>query len=646
MEFIFPVSRPSRDDDRLLDSVVESGIWPCARDSFRFATIAFLLAFILPGVSYGQEQTRLEKLVEAVRQQQADKDQSTDRSSAEDVEEVVPPDDALSDPLETGRPARIPLDRPSKDDVEVSRSDNGMVSVVARNAAVADVLESLAESNGFNLVMGSGSGSVTRSLSISLRDVPLDRAIDAVVSSAGLTWVRRDQIILVSSIEAGQANLPSVQNRLLRVFELDYASVPDVELSVRGLISPAGQVTVIQSAKMNIRQNRNLIVVEDLPEFVERIAQYVDQVDQPPRQVMIEARVLQVRLQDDYAHGLSILYKLAAGQGSTLSLSTKGLASLSSSQALLFTLSSENLGNILELIEQTLDSKTLASPRVLALNGQESRIQVGGQLGFRVLTTTQTSTLEQVQFLNTGVILRVTPYITRDNQIMMTVQPSVSTGQINTQGLPEAQTTEVATQVLLPDNHGMIIGGLIQENYEDRQTKIPVIGDVKLIGRLFQRRQVDRRRTEVIIALIPRIVPYDCQTSQRDREELARTDAPIYRGDLFRNPRPWEPRLYDAAENPRTLPTIIHHHGRMRTGDGVTSTPYPSIPASQACMDEGSKGSGENGEVCLPPVVPSISPSMPASSETNPVEPIEVPPAEMMPVEIEQESVELVPDRR
>jgi type II secretory pathway component GspD/PulD (secretin) len=594
--------------------------------------------------------TRLQRLVEAVREQSIQEKSSTSRETIPSEEvEVVPSEDPRrpgeSTLLEGDGSARIPVDQPSRDDVDVTKERNGHVSVVARNAAVNDVLESLAQAHGFNLVMGTSA--TARPLSIALKDVPIDKAVDVVVSTAGLTWVRRDDIILVTNIEAGQANLPSVQNRTLRVFELDYASVPEIETSIQGLLSPAGQVTVLQTAKTNVRQNRNLIVVEDLPEFVDRIARYIDQIDQPPRQVMIEARVLQVRLTDDYVHGVTLLYQLAAGQGSTLSLATKGFANMASSQAMLFTLSSDNLNDVIELLETQLDSKTLASPRVLALNGQESRIQVGGQLGFRVLTTTQTSTLEQVQFLNTGVILRVTPFITRDNQIMMTVQPSVSTGQINTAGLPEAQTTEVVTNVLLPDDHGMIIGGLIQETYEDRQSKIPVIGDLKLIGRLFQRRQVDRRRTEVIIALIPRIVPYGCPTAERDREELARTDARIFKGPLAKNPRPWEPRLYDATENPRIGPTFWHHHGRMRD-TGPTEVRYPTEPANRACLDE--EGTGE---ACDLPMSPPLSPtSIPSASPTMPIdssgyaEPGEVLPGEMLPVEIEPSPADPAPARR
>jgi type II secretory pathway component GspD/PulD (secretin) len=588
-----------------------------------------LLLIIHPPLFAQEGKTRLEQIVDAVRAQsdgRAIGSSGGERSGSEPVEEVPSADEMI----DLDQPSRIPVDRPSTDDVEVTKSNNGNVSVVARNAAVADVLESLAEAHGFNLVLGTSATS--RPLSISMRDVPIDKAIDVVVSTAGLTWVRRNEIVLVTSIESGQANLPSVQNRTLRVFEIDYASIPDVETSIQGLLSPAGQVTVLASAKQNVRQSRNLIVVEDLPEFVDRIAQYIDQVDQPPRQVMIEARVLQVRLTDDYVHGVSLLYKLAAGQGSTLSLATKGFANLAAPNAALFTLSSDNLSDVIELLETTLDSKTLASPRVLAVNGQESRIQVGGQLGFRVLTTTQTSTLEQVQFLNTGVILRVTPFITRDNQIMMTVQPSVSTGQINTAGLPEAQTTEVVTNVILPDNHGMIIGGLIQESYEDRQSKIPVIGDIKLIGRLFQRRQVDRRRTEVIIALIPRIVPYDCQTSERDREELARTDAPIYKGPLAKNPRPWEPRLYDATENPRVKDDIIHHHKRMRDIP-PTVVRYPTEPASRACMN-----SEDGGESCDIPSAPAISPTILLPNESLiPEASKQDSEVQLMPVEVEPE---------
>lgn len=544
-------------------------------------------------------------------------------------------------PVDLERP-RIPLLGASPG-LDVKLSQDGKVSIVAQNAPVGEVLELLSRTQGFNLVQSSASDG--RDVTISLKEVTWEKALDAITAIAGLTWVQRDQIIMISSLDQSSAVLPQVQNREIRVFELDYASVEEVEVSVQGLLSPVGQVSIHQTAAEDVRQNKNMIVVEDLPAFIARIEDYIHQVDQAPRQVMIEARVLQIALTGNYLHGVNLLYQFAGPNGSTLSLSTRGFANALAPQALLFTLASDNLNAVIEALERTTDSKTLAAPRVLCVNGQQARVQVGGQLGFRVLTTTQTSTLEQIQFLNTGVILRITPYITRDNQVLMTVQPEVSTGQINAQGLPEAQTTTVQTQVLLPDGQGMVIGGLIQETYNDRQQKIPVIGDIRWVGRLFQRREVDRQRTEVIIALVPRIVPYDCPTAERDREELLRTDAPIFRGALGKNPRPWEPKLYDACENPRFPKNLIPWNDRMNPRDRRPTIPYPTDPASRACLDDSASMPGScfdpemspDGEGEIPQqgiLVPLTDPESSSSEVLIPQErdPSPPPPAESVPL--------------
>lgn len=569
------------------------------------------------------QETRLEQLVDSLRAL---------KSQPPSPEPPPPAPEGPPVPYDTSGPQHIPLQGAApSDNLQVSGKD-GRVTVIARDAPTDQVLDLLARTHGLNLI--TTSASAAGKVSISLRDVPIEVAIDSIVSIAGMTWVRRDDVILVTAIDASNV-IPDVQNRELRIFELDYASVEDVQAAVQQMLSPNGKSSIHQTVAQNVRQTKNVLVVEDLPAYVNRIEEYIEQIDQPPRQVLIEARVLQINLTDNYLHGVNLLYQFGAGQGSTLSLATKGFANAAASQAVLFTLASSNLNALVELLESSTDAKTLASPRVLCVNGQEARIQVGGQLGFRVLTTTQTSTLEQVQFLDTGVILRVTPYITRDNQVLLRVTPEVSTGQINAQGLPESQTTTVETQVLLPDNQGMIIGGLIQENYSDRQKKLPVLGDVFIIGRFFQRREVDRSRTEVIIALLPRIVPYDCQTSRRDRDELARTDAPIFSGDLARNPRPWEPRVYDACENPRCLKELLPWDRRMRPRKGTpTIFPYPTDPASRTCIEEDVPGFGQvlldpnescdDGNVIVLPDVGAANEAVPG--EMVPIAP-EPPPA-------------------
>lgn len=536
-----------------------------------------------PQPASAQEETGLEKIL---RQFQNERRLQSPLEAPDEAGR--PGDPSLEGPL------RIPYDAAQTPERLQVTGSNGKVTVIARDAPVDQVLDLVARTHGLNLI-ASSAGATSR-ISITLRDVPVEVAIDSIVGVAALTWTRRDDVILVTPVQ-GAGVAPAVQNRELRVFELDFASVESVQTGVQPLLSANGKISILQSQPTDVRQTKNAVVIEDLPAYVDRAAEYIEQIDQPPRQVLIEARVLKIDLTDNYLHGVNLLYNFAGPEGSTISLATRGFANAAASQALLFTLTSSGLNAVVEALETSTDAKTLASPRVLCVNGQEARVQVGGQLGFRVLTTTQTSTLEQVQFLDTGVILRVTPFITRDNQVLLRVFPEVSTGQINAQGLPESQVTQVETQVLLPDNHGMVIGGLIQETYSDRQRKIPVVGDVKWIGRLFQKREVDRQRSEVVIALLPRIVPYDCPTARRDREELARTDAPIFRDMLARNPRPWEPRIYDACENPRCIGDLLYFDWRMRPPRSVrTLIPYPTAPASQACMTEEERRAFDQGE--------------------------------------------------
>src|SRR6185369_12202357 len=137
----------------------------------------------------------------------------------------------------------------------------------------------------------------------------------------------------------------------------------------------------------------------------------------------------------------------------------------------------------LEFLYATTDAKTLAKPRVTCVNGQMATIQIGAKLGYQTLQQTQTSTLQNVQFLDTGVILKVTPNITQDHQVMLKVKPSVSDGRIDPNtGLPNSNTTEVDTNVLLCDGEAIVLGGLIKEGDNELITKIPILGDIKYIG--------------------------------------------------------------------------------------------------------------------------------------------------------------------
>jgi len=454
---------------------------------------------------------------------------------------VTPPQNGSNgdEPLPPPRlQGKLGLADEGQGDVQLSQNGDGRITLMVRDAALSRVLAVLAQTHKLNIV---ASNDIDAIISITLRDVPLEEALSAILSVANYTWVERNNIIMITSITDATKLPADVQGRQIQVFDLDFASAPIVAESVTNFLSPIGKVTIAESSSTDNRQTQERLIVEDLPESLARIAAFICQVDRAPRQVLIEAHVLQVTLDDTCRCGVN-LNQLIRISGADLTLETTGFAAANAPQAFLATLEGGDLGGVIEALQRTTDSKTLGSPKLLVLNEQEAEFQVGEKLGYRNTTTTETSTLQRVQFLDVGVVLTVTPRITREGRILMHVAPKVSSG-IVTNDLPSEKTTELHTDVILEDGQGMIIGGLIKEEDTIDQQKVPYLGDVKTIGWLFRRTESKKARAEIIIALVPRIQPYDAEYQAFEQGELVRAGVPLFHGALHRTDRPWDPLL-------------------------------------------------------------------------------------------------------
>jgi len=470
-----------------------------------------------------------------------------------DAEPLPVPVDATS---ETSIPQEVIPLSPSSDPADVQlQTDGGMISLTARNAPLRNVVALIADAQKLNIVFAAA---VETPITATLAEVPWQQALDSLLSVSGYTWTLNKGIIFVSSAEIAESIAPEVSGLAVELFELDFASAVDVDQTVKGLLSPAGKSWIIETSSQDNRQTREAVVVNDYVGRLQQIRNYICQADQPPRQVLVEARILQVDLSDDCRHGVNF-DQLLSFSGNQLTLESKGFANAAASPAFFMTLEGGSLNGLVELLQSTTDAKTLASPRLLVMNGQEANIQIGGRFGYRVTTTTQTSTLESVQFLDVGVVLTLAPRITRDGRVLMRIKPKVSTGEVSPEtGLPSEETTEVETDVIVTDGQGVVIGGLIQEKDSIIQSKIPWLGDIPYLGVLFQKRQKTVSRTEIIVTLIPHIQPYTPIVAGRDQHEVMRVADPLTVGAIGLYPRPYEPRMPDALTNPRGL--IISHH--------------------------------------------------------------------------------------
>ncbi|KAA1262048.1 Type IV pilus biogenesis and competence protein PilQ precursor [Rubripirellula obstinata] len=421
-----------------------------------------------------------------------------------------------------------------------AKPENNGVSLNVDKADVRGVIEMLARGYGMNILVAP---EVKGTVTANVEGLSPEQTLDGIVKMCNLNLQREGTLIYVYP----DTKLPS-DARELRVFELDFARAEILEPTVQGLLSPVGSAFITKvDANDNLRSQETIVVL-DIPTAILQVQKYIFQADRAPRQVMIEANILEVTLDDNLRHGVdfgSILggdFSIGAGDISTPPV-------INETNPLFFArVSGSKIDALIDFLETTNDSKTLASPRVQVINGQNARIQVGEQTGYTVATATQAAVVESVEFLDTGVVLEVTPTISRDNRILLFVKPEVSDPDFSgeTGSVPGKSTREVETSVLLDNHQGLVIGGLIREEDTTLIQKLPWLGDIKYAGKLFQRRRVTRERTEIIVALTCHIAE-DCIVDERSEIELQRTSEPLYHGALQRNCRPWEARLPDSV---------------------------------------------------------------------------------------------------
>jgi type II secretory pathway component GspD/PulD (secretin) len=270
-----------------------------------------------------------------------------------------------------------------------------------------------------------------------------------------------------------------------------------------------------------------ILMVQDTPEFLRRIETLVGEVDRQPKQILIEAKILEVTLTEEESFGIdwTSFFQSDGGEGS---FGTRGLEGVGASgdNGLFFELANADLSVMLSALEQEGRIRTLSTPKLLALENQEASVIVGDRRGYKVTTTINQVTTESIEFLESGVILRVTPHVDHDGRIMMDIHPEVSTGVVDVNGIPSQTTTEVTTRLLVASGQTIFIGGLIKQTLNETRTGVPILGRVPGVGLLFSSRELTAVNTETIVIITPTVIgeaggPWNAE-AQAEVEDLHR----------------------------------------------------------------------------------------------------------------------------
>ena len=165
-----------------------------------------------------------------------------------------------------------------------------------------------------------------------------------------------------------------------------------------------------------------------------------------------------------------------------------------------------NVDVVLSALSQKDRVRTLSTPKLLALEHQEAEVIVGNRQGYKEVTSNVNGNTESIKFLDSGVILKVTPFVDRSGKIMMQIHPEVSSSALSDGGIPSLQTTEVTTQLLADDGQTVFIGGLIQNNASNSRKGVPILSDIPVLGYAFRNQNDSVNNTETVVMITPRIV--------------------------------------------------------------------------------------------------------------------------------------------
>ena len=410
-----------------------------------------------------------------------------------------------------------------------------------QNISVREALNVIADFTNLNMVI---SDSVSGNLTLRLKDVPWDQALQIILDSRGLDMRKNGNVIQVAPREelVAKEKLSLTSNQEIfdleplhtESFKLSYSKgVEIVALLQGGIAGPAASLTnparmLSKRGSAVVDARTNTVFVQDTPSRLEDVRKVIKQIDVPVRQVMIEARF--VEASDKFTRTLggrlsitgpkppngfldnTVTIGGSAGgssvSGGPVNLpGTPGQIGSGVLTAMLFNSSvTKILGLELEASQINGVTKNIASPRVVTANGSEALIQQGVQIPYSVVSLQGTN----VMFKDAMLGLTVTPQITPDDNINMKVKVTQdSVGEIvgsSTGNVPSINTKTISTQVLIDNGGTVVIGGVYIQDEINTDQKVPLLGDIPLLGWFFKTKSDTSNKRELLVFISPKIL--------------------------------------------------------------------------------------------------------------------------------------------
>jgi type IV pilus assembly protein PilQ len=435
---------------------------------------------------------------------------------------------------------------PSRAGAQKGRYTGERLSLNFQNVEVRAVLNVIADFTDLNIIT---SDTVTGNLTLRLKDVPWDQALEIILQTRGLDsrrsgnviWIApRDEIATREKLALEAANqISDLEQTRTESFQMNYQKAADVQK----LLSDPTQRILSKRGSAVVDARTNTLFVQDTPSRLEDVRRLIAKIDIAVRQVMIEARIVEANdsfsrnlgarlgIHDTQASGHRILGqnspRVVAGAGladtgfhtgqiatipdffanaTNVNLPAAGLNAFQAGQFsfILFNSGATRFLNLeLSALEADGKGKIIASPRVLTADQVEAVIEQGTEIPYQQATS---SGATAVTFRKANLALKVKPQITPDGNVIMTLDVNKDQPGAVTPAGVAINTKHVKTEVLVENGGTVVIGGIFEENDRTDVTKVPLLGDIPILGWLFKNTTSSTSKTELLVFITPRVV--------------------------------------------------------------------------------------------------------------------------------------------
>ncbi len=408
------------------------------------------------------------------------------------------------------------------------------ISLNFQNINIRAVLQLLADFTGINMVV---SDNVKGDITLRLNDIPWDQALDIILTTQGLDKRRTGNVMLIDT----KANLDKLEESKLKsqqiiqklepirseLLQINYAKAADLAI----LIKDKQNSLLSERGKVSVDARTNTIWIQDTGTKIEEVRDLIKQLDIPVKQVLIEARIVEVS--KDFSQDIGIRWGISRpptliGTLAGANQMQQGVApanvtpftdrlnldlvaapaNLATPATLGIALAKINDNILLDLELSALESEgraeLISSPRLITINQQSALIESGQEIPYQEATS---SGATAVAFKKAVLSLKVTPQITPDGKILMDLQINQDTASPQTfNGVPAILTKEIQTNVLVNNGQTIVLGGIYTQDKTKTINRIPFFGELPVVGVLFRNKQVGIKNDELLIFITPKII--------------------------------------------------------------------------------------------------------------------------------------------